>query len=494
MVTRLNQLFLGSGLMARSARGALSLAVGTGFEKGFRFVRSMFLTRLLAPEFLGQMAVIMSCNYFLEAIAEVGIKQAIIQSKHGLDKDYLNMAWFFQAVRGIVLYIAGFVLAPLIASFYKQPELALYIRFAFLAIFLRSILSPRAHVLEKQFHFFKSVLLIQGSGLIGSLVTVILAFTLRNIWALLIGMVAEYAIMFLFSFLLCPFLPRFHFHRGYFLELFHFARGMFAVPLLTFVAFEADVLIGGRLVNMVLMGWYSMARQLARMPREYFGAVIGPVMLPAFSEKQDDLQSLIYAIDKISMLIGLFMIPLMTGMALYAVPILSVIWGPDFAAVSIPFAMLCFCIYLRIQGMPLASLYLALGKPHIQRYFVAIRSFILIPLLIVMTRRYALAGMAASVLLAEGIGILCQVFVLRRFVGIRFWGYLYSWIPGVLVAAGMLFATWFLGLYFRHSTILSLVEGLILGAGAWSVSFLWMVKAGLLPAKVRTHATSEEIK
>ena len=84
----------GNSLKARSARGAVVLGSGSVAERGLRFVRNMILARLLAPEELGLMALIIAATVILDAFTEVGIKQSVIQNKNGAKREYLNVAWW----------------------------------------------------------------------------------------------------------------------------------------------------------------------------------------------------------------------------------------------------------------------------------------------------------------------------------------------------------------------------------------------------------------
>src|SRR4030042_3650986 len=106
----------------------MALAVGTVVERGLRFVRYVILTRILAPDQFGLMAIVMVAASAFDALTEVGIKQSVIQNKRGADPEYLNVAWWFQAVRGLGLFSVAFLAAPWISSFYERPELSRLLR------------------------------------------------------------------------------------------------------------------------------------------------------------------------------------------------------------------------------------------------------------------------------------------------------------------------------------------------------------------------------
>ena len=127
----------GNSLKARLSRGSLWLAMGSGVEQGLRLIRNMILTRLLAPEIFGLMAIVYAINIFFESFSQIGIRQAIIQSPEGEKNTYLNAAWFLSVARSLTLYIIAYISAPLIANFYNYHSLIPIMRVVFLNLVFR---------------------------------------------------------------------------------------------------------------------------------------------------------------------------------------------------------------------------------------------------------------------------------------------------------------------------------------------------------------------
>ena len=309
------RLLQGDSLKAKSARGVLTLGVGTGFERTLRFVRLMILTRLLIPDEFGLMAIILILVNVFETITEVGIKQSVIQNKRGADPEYLNATWWFQSLRGLGLFTIAILAAPLISSFYEKPHLLKLLQFSFIAILFRGFISPSAYVLQKEYKFGRSVLLIQGSALIGTFVTIGYAFWAKNVWALVAGYLAEQGTLCLLSYIVAPFRPWFGIHRECLKELTTFARRMFGLPILALIGIGTPVFVLGKFVSEERLGLYTLASQLIAFPIILFTKIISPVLLPGFSQKQDDRNSLCRAVLKISGLAAAAVIPLMAFIA-----------------------------------------------------------------------------------------------------------------------------------------------------------------------------------
>lgn len=444
-IVNLAQRFKGNDLRAKCARSSVILGFGTIADKGLAFLSKLILVRLLVPEEMGLMVLILSLTGFFETLTEVGIKQSVIQHKNGAMPGYLNMAWWFQSVRAICLYSAAFIAVPMVCRFYFEgksgildnhsyQELILLVRVAFLSILFNGFISPRAHVLEKEFKFGKSVVIIQGSAIIGTAITIAMAFTYRNAWAMVIGFASMAMLRCLFSFILCPIMPRFEFDKRSFSDLFCFARGMFGLPILTYIAYNIDVLVGGKMVSTDILGMYGMAFALARIPHELFMRIIAPTLLPAFAEKQDDSKALSAAVLKLSKMTALFTVPAVTLAVLFSKTILSIVYGPDFSLVAISFAFLCLYVILQLQGSILSSVLFAIGMPAKHRLFLSVRVVLLLLSIYPSIKFAGMSGAAFSVFLATAIALSFQLMVIRKTIGLSIRRYLLSWLHGIAVS------------------------------------------------------------
>ena len=460
-----------TGLKKRCVYSAFVLAAGTVAEKGLAFASKIILTRLLVPEAIGLMVLILSMGAIFETFTEVGIKESIIQNKKGANREYLNMAWWFQGLRGIGLYVVAFSVAPRFCQFYfakpeiqalyTMPELLSMVRLALLSILFNGLTSPRAHVLQKEFKFGKSVLLVQGGAILGTIITIYLAFIMRNAWALVIGFFCTAMLKCVFSHIMCPFLPRFSFDWDSFRELSRFASGIFGLPVLAYIAFNTDILVAGRLISSSMLGMYGMALSLAMMPREFFASAISPILLPAFAERQHDKPALCKAVLKITRVTALLTIPFITLAILVGKDILSVVYGAQYSIVAAAFGLLCVHVLLLMQGGPFAGVLYAVGQPGKHRTFVGLRALILVVLIYPATKLFGVTGVATAVLLASLVALCAQVRIVHTTIGLSAGNYALSWLPGLGLAIPVIAVQWVLKEFKPDPPIWHLVVSLL---------------------------------
>lgn len=410
---KLAGLISGENLKARVARGSLWVGAGSGADQGLRLVRNMILTRLLAPEAFGLMAIVLAVNTFFESFTEVGIDTAIVQNPRSEEHSYLNAAWWLSTGRAVGLYTLIFIGAPWVSQFYHQAPLAPMMRVAFLATLFRGMMSPRTFVAHKKMDFKRLVAINQGGGVLGVITTIVLAFMMRGVWALVLGFTVEAVARLVLSYLICPFRPGMDLHRQSFRDIYRFSRGVFGLPVLTFIFMRADVFVIGRLCSATELGIYSMAAALGQIPFSIGGTLMGQIANPAFSEMQNDSARLNKTLLKVTSGLGLFTFAPMLYVVLYGKDTLQVLYGGEYAKAAVPFALL-FCIaMLRMLSVPVMSLYYMIGRPELNRWFTVVRAVLMIALIYPATKWYGLTGAAGAGLIAMILGYALQVFRLR---------------------------------------------------------------------------------
>lgn len=412
MIAQIKQRLTGTSLKARFLRGSAWLAVGNIGEKILAFASKIILARLLLPQDLGVIVLIASITALFECMTEVGVKQCVIQNKDGGKPEFLNMAWWFSAVRGGVLFVLAWMLAPWMCDFYFEgkgqvlasydmQELTLMVRVAFLSMLFNGLISPRAYIMEKQFRFARVVGYMQSAALTGTILTIILSFVLQNAWAMVIGFTCQGVLRMMMSYVFCPFLPRFSYHPESMVQLGRFGLGMWGAPFFAYIAYNIDILVGGKVLGPELMGLYGFAVGLAYIPRELFARIISPVLMPAFSERQDNFELLRNTISLLLKILIIAYLPFITFCFLFHEKIIIFIYGEHFQQVSHIFSFFTITTLFIILNLILVNLLMAIGKPYIVRNFSLIRTLILIICIFPVTSRYGIQGMAILQLAAN---------------------------------------------------------------------------------------------
>ena len=293
------------------------------------------------------------------------------------------------------------------------------LRVAFLGIIFRGAISSHAYVAIKDMEFKQWALINHGGGVIGIITAVILAFIIKNVWALVIGFTVESVARFLLSYIICYFRPGLTFEKHHWKALLKYAGGMFGLPILTFIFMRCDVFVIGKLCSNHDLGLYSMAIALAWVPLQLMGTLFGEVAMPAFSEIQTE-KALIGNIIRHSTTAMAFLgMPVFFLLMLYGKEVLSLIYGEKYMAVSLPFAIIFLSALLRTISIPFATLFLAVGHPELHRLFTGVRAILILVLIYPFVKFWGLPGAAMASLIAMSVSFILQIFRASRIVDFK---------------------------------------------------------------------------
>ena len=419
-IERLKTYVGGGRLRAKALRGGAWLGLGSVTAQVFRFGRNILLTRLLAPESFGVMAIVLSVSSMMDTFTEIGIKEAIIQNANGHEEEYVNSAWWLSFVCWVVIYALVFIFAPQVASFYHNPALTSLMRIALLSVVLNGAMSPRAFVALKLMNFKKWAIISYGSSLAGTLLTIGLTLVLRNVWALAIGFAAEYAVLCLASYALCPFRPTYRIHKDSARELLTFSRGIFGLSFLNLIFARTDIFVLGKLVSADQLGIYTIATYLAQVPASFAMTWLGQILMPMFSHLKEDYARVNDALGKVTSTIVVLFMPAFIFVLLAGHTLLSVLYGPRYAGAFWPLAVAVLVAFVNIANGQITTVLYAAGKPHLHRLCVLIMAIVMIVLIYPAVHYWGLAGAQLAAFAAIVVGYTIQLRQIKTLTGFRF--------------------------------------------------------------------------
>lgn len=443
MIAALKGIIGSERMLGRLFRGGAILGFGTGIEFGMRFCRNMILTRLLAPEAFGLMAIVMSVASLFQVLTGLGIKESIVQNPRGTERPYLNGAWWLATLRGAGLYLAVFIAAPWIAHFYDAPELKPMLRVAFICVLAQSALSSRAYVAVKEMRYPRWAIIQNGGGAIGTLTAIALGFYLRGVWALVLGYATEGIARCVLSFIICPFLPGLHFEKHHLKELIRFTKGIFGLPLLVLIYVDAGVFTVGKLCSKRELGILAMALALAKLPR-MASSVLVDLFIPAFSKLQHDPRSINKALLRITTISVLLTVPILFLIVAYGREILTVAFGSKYASGYWLLVFLFANEAVALCNVPLASVFIGIGKPDLLRRSALIRALLVLIFIIPATLKLGALGGAIVPLFAMTVAYVFQLLYMRRVTALELGAFQIMMVKG-LVFAMPVAVTWLWG-------------------------------------------------
>lgn len=273
-------------LRGRAMKASAWMLAATPVNRVIQLGRSMVLTRLLSPSIFGIVALMGVVLQGLNMCSDVGLGPSIIQHARGKEERFLQTAWTIQILRGLGLWLIVLGLAWPVAQFYNQPELIWLMPVAGLGGFIGAFNTTAWQTHSRDLDVGPVVILAQALQLVALVVIIALAWWLRNVWALVLAGVISSLLHVIFGHVfLRGVRHRFCWDRGAVKHLVHFGKWIFLSTILTFLAMQSDKLLLGKLIDIDLLGVYSIALVLAAIPRDLVQQLAGGILFPVLAEK-----------------------------------------------------------------------------------------------------------------------------------------------------------------------------------------------------------------
>jgi len=390
-------------------------------NRGLGFARTIILARLLAPEDFGLLGISMLAISTLETFSQTGFQAALIQKKENVEP-YLDTAWTVSIIRGAILFLTLFLAAPLIAKFFNSPQATLVIRIIGISVILTGLRNIAVVFFQKELEFNKQFNYEFSATLIDLIVSVSLAFLLRNVWALIWGGIAANLTRLFMSYVLHDYRPKFNFDREKTKDLFQFGRWVFGSSILVFLVTQGDDIFVGKSLGVTALGLYQMAYLLSHLPASEIAHVISYVTFPAYSKIQDDPHELREAFLKILQLNAFLSFPLAGIILVLAPDFIAIVFGHKWLQMVSPVQILVIAGLVRSIAKTTGPVLHATGNPKIETFWQSIRFLVLLISIYPLTILWGISGTSIAVLfsiLIATFGFLAAVTSLTNLHGPR---------------------------------------------------------------------------
>ncbi len=333
----------------------------------------------------------------LEAFSQTGFQAALIQKKRE-SRDYLNDAWTILLLRGFFLCSIIVLSAPNIANFFKTAEALPIIRVIGLIFLIQGFINIDIISFRKELNFKKQYL-FEISGFVSDfLISIVLVFLIRNVWALVVGKLVGETARLIASYSLSKFRPKLSFCWQKIRELHFFGRWISWVNTMVFLVTQGDSILVGRMFGPISLGVYKLASTISNLPVTEITHVVSELTFPAYALFQDDRVRLRKAVAKtfkatfvLSAIVSLMIFLFIEAFATHFL-------GEKWLSIIPLTRILVIAGFIRsIQAIPGAFFY-AIGKPHIDTSAQVVRLISFVFLILLLFRNFELFGVALSVL------------------------------------------------------------------------------------------------
>jgi PST family polysaccharide transporter len=349
---------LDKDLKKRSLKGGAVTVFSNGVQLLIQLGSTMILARILTPQDYGIMTMVMAVAGIAGLFLNLGLSTATIQ-RSDINHAQVSTLFWINAGMGflLMLFLAG--LSPVVAWFYKAPEL-IPVTLALSVTFLFSGLSVQHNALLNRQMRFSSLAVIQVVSMLAGISAAIFA-ALQDFgyWALVLNNIVHSFCMVLGAWLAVrwmPSLPRKDARVG---SMIKFGIDLVGFEFVNYFSRNLDNVLIGRFHGSGPLGMYSKAYQLLMMPIQNLRNPMIQVAMPALSKLQNEPENYRKYYVKFISILAFISMPMVNLMLVCSEIIIFIILGSQWMEASDLFKILALVALIQpvvsTQGLVLIS-------------------------------------------------------------------------------------------------------------------------------------------
>lgn len=401
------------GYKRDAIKGVTWMTLLRGFTRIFTFVRLAILGRLLTPIQFGYFGIASLLLSLLEILTETGINIFLVQEKSHIS-EYIHSAWIVSIARGIILSVAIFLSAPLIASFFKSPQAVIVIQLTSLVPLVRGFINPAIITYQKELYFHKEFRFRTTLFFVDVVFSIIAGFLTKNAVSFTCGLLASAVVEVILSYLLIPLRPKFIFELDKVKHVIKKGWWVTLTGIFSYFADNGDNITVGKVLGSASLGIYQVAYKFSTLPISEITNVVNQVMFPVFVKFSDDKPRLRSAFMKVTLATTIGSILLGLTIFVLSRPLIFLFMGDQWGAAVPAIQILSLYGILRTMFGNFAPLFLSVGKQELIAWTTLIRCLTLAICVIPLTLHFGMVGAGVAMLISMFIEIPAIMYFSRR--------------------------------------------------------------------------------
>lgn len=326
------------------------------------WVVTLAVIRLLDPADYGLFAMTQVILNFATFLNGYGLVSALVQSET-LDSHRLRQAFGIMLLLNGALALAQLLIAPLAADYYDQPMVAQLLRVQALLYLSTPFISIPEAIMGRALDFRRPALVNLIAAMASAALALAGALSGWGVWTLVFAPMAGFWVKAVGYVLATGFrpIPSFDF-RGTG-AMVAYGASLLGGQLFWIVQSQADIFIGGRMLEPHQLGLYAEALFLTQIFVSKFIPPLNDVAFPAYARMQKDPARIAWSFCKAVRLLLLISCPVYLGMAVTAGPLVETLFGAKWLEMAPFVSILALAMPFMTLQVMFAPVSNALGRP-----------------------------------------------------------------------------------------------------------------------------------
>jgi O-antigen/teichoic acid export membrane protein len=427
-------------LKDKTAKGLFWGGIGNVVQQTVGAVFGIVIARILSPGDYGLVGMLAIFTAIANIITESGFTSALTNRKEIRHEDY-NAVFWFSLLAGMVMYALLFFCAPLIARFYRQPELTNLSRVVFLNFLFRGMSIAHYAIMFKKMMVKERAKTDIVSVFVSSLAGLVLALNGFAYWGLAIQTLSFTMIGVILRWHYSSWKPSFVIDFRPLKEMFGFSSKLFLTNIIGQISANIFSVFLGKFYNEKQVGYYSQGNKWMSLGYATISGMISSVAQPVFVESKGDKARQLMIFRKMLRFGALVSFPLMFGLAFIGREFILITVGEKWLE-SVPFLqLLCVWGAMAYIWMLYAYLIMSFGKSDVYLYGnigICVLQLTCVALLF----PFGIFPMLGAYVACYFVGLLVWHYFANKLIGIRLRHVLKDILPFLSITFGCFFVAW----------------------------------------------------
>lgn len=303
------------------------------------FLIGIVLARLLDPHdfgIVGMMTIFLSIsNVFIDS----GFGNALIRKQNRTEQD-LSTAFYFNVILGAVVYAILWIISPLIASFFREPLLAILVKIAGLNVLLFSFSVVQTAILTAELKIKQQTIINLCGQIPAGIIAILIAYNGGGVYTLAFQSVIAAAIKLFLLWYYAKWRPTKTISLSSLKYLWGFGSKLVGASLIGTIFNECYSVLIGKFVGAVPLGFYTKASQLNSNVNSISTGVVNKIAVPMLSRYQEDISILKDKFRELMQVLVMLTAPITIILCVCAKDIIIVLWTEKWTDSIILFQLL----------------------------------------------------------------------------------------------------------------------------------------------------------
>lgn len=428
-------------------KGTFWVSLSTFFSAFAQIFRLAVLTRYLPKFDFGLVALLTFVLNITYTFSDLGFSSALMHKKDITRKEFSSLYWIQLFIYSIIYFLI-ISFSNSISAYFEEERMVALLPLVLADMFMHGLGKLYETLLHKNFYYKVIAIRNISASLISLILAVVLAIKGYGVYSLIYSTLCQSLLLNLCNLVMGQKILRLKLYCSY-KEIKNLIKiGVYQTggQILDCLSGQLDILIIGKALGIEELGVYNLAKELFSKIKMIINSISNKVMLPIFSEVQDDNSYSKRIYLKMIKFLGIVNIPISSIIGMFTFIIIPLVYGSSYKSDIMIFAIMSIWAIIESLGNPVGNIVVAKGKTNLFFFYTCLRLCFYLPCLYIISRYGLVPLVIGVIILSYSSNILACQIILKPAIGLSVTEYQCAYFK--LLAFSIVFIVF--GFYFMN--------------------------------------------